>query len=112
MRKDDTVYLWHILDAIGQIEDYLKGVSEGQFLQNRLLQDGVVRQLEIIGEDSRNLSGEFQKEHPEVPWRQIIALRNRIIHAYFTVNLQIVWEVARDDLPSLKQQVKRILERR
>jgi len=110
MKKDDTVYLRHILDAIEQIEGYLKGVSAEQFLQRSLLQDGVVRQLEIIGEASRNLSNGLCQRHPEVPWRQIIGLRNRIIHAYFDVNLQIVWEITRDDLAPLKQQVKRILK--
>lgn len=110
MKKDDTVYLRHILDAVEQIEDYLKGVSADQFLQTRLLQDGVVRQLEIVGEASRNLSDEFRQKYSEVPWGQIIALRNRMIHAYFNVNLQIVWEIVQDDLPPLKQHVKRILE--
>lgn len=109
MKKDDTVYLQHILDAIEQIEEYLKGVSVKRFLQTRLLQDGVVRQLEIIGEASRNLADEFRQTHPEVPWGEIVGLRNRIIHAYFNVNLQIVWEIVQNDLPPLKQQVERIL---
>ena len=93
MKKDNTVYLRHIWDAIEQIEDYVKGVSAEQFMQKRLLQDGVVRQLEIIGEAGRNLSDEFRQRYPEVPWGQIIDLRNRIVHAYFDVNLQIVWEI-------------------
>jgi len=110
MKKDDTVYLQHILDAIEQIQDYLKGVSAGQFLQKRLLQDGVVRRLEIIGEASRNLSDELRQRHPEVPWGQIIGLRNRITHAYFDVDLHIVWEIVQNDLSPLKQQVERIPE--
>jgi uncharacterized protein with HEPN domain len=110
MKKDDTVYLRHILDAIEQIQDYLKGVTAEQFLQKRLLQDGVVRRLEIIGEASRNLSDELRQRHPGVPWRQIISLRNRITHAYFDVDLHIVWEIAQNDLSPLKQQVERILE--
>lgn len=109
MKKDDTVYLRHILDAIEQVEDYLRGVSSDQFMQTRIVQDAVVRRLEIIGEASRNVSGEFQQAHPEVPWGQIIGLRNRIIHAYFNVNLQIVWEIAKNDLPPLKQELRRIL---
>ena len=110
MKKDDTVYLRHILDAIEQIRDYLKDVSAKQFLQERLLQDGVVRRLEIIGEASRNLSDELRQKHPEVPWGQIIGLRNRITHAYFDVDLHIVWEIVQNDLSPLKQQVERILE--
>ena len=109
MKRDDTIYLRHILDAVERIASYVQGVSTGQFLSNNLLQDGVVRQLEIIGEASRNLSADFRQTHTEVPWSQIIALRNRVIHAYFDVNLRVVWEIVRDDLPPLKQQVKRIL---
>lgn len=110
MKKDDTVYLRHILDGIQQIQDYVQGLSTERFLHDKLLQDGVVRQLEIIGEASRNLSAEFRQTCVEVPWSQIIALRNRIIHAYFDVNLRVVWEIVQDDLPSLKQQVERVLE--
>ena len=109
MRKDETVYLKHILDAIEQIGNYLEEVSFEQFSEKRLLQDGVVRQLEIIGEASRNLSHELHQGNPLVPWSQIIGLRNRIVHAYFSVNLQIVWEIARGDLVTLKQQVEHIL---
>jgi uncharacterized protein with HEPN domain len=112
MKKDDTVYLRHILDAIAQIESYLQDVTHTEFKQKKLLQDGVIRQLEIeiIGEASRNLGREFQKEHSEIPWGQIIALRNRLIHAYFTVNLQMIWEVVKSNLPILKNDIMRILE--
>ncbi len=110
MRKDDTVYLRHILDSIQQIEEYLRDVSKEQFMERRLLQDGVVRQLEIIGEASRNLSEETREKHPEVPWQQIIGMRNRIIHEYFDVDLEIVWEVVEKDLPDLKAQIQTILQ--
>jgi uncharacterized protein with HEPN domain len=66
MKKNDTVFLQHILEAINQIEVYTSNVSYEQFLQERLLQDGVVRQLEIIGEASRNLSADFRDQHPEI----------------------------------------------
>jgi uncharacterized protein with HEPN domain len=68
MKKDDTVYLRHILDAVERIGKYAHGVSAEQFLRNRLLQDGIVRQLEIVGEASRNLSAEFRQTYAEVPW--------------------------------------------
>lgn len=109
MKKDDAVYLRHIADAIARIEEYLRGVSAAQFLARTLLQDGVVRQLEVIGEAGRNLSDEFRQQHPEVPWNQIIALRNRVIHAYFEIDLDIVWEIAQDDIPVLKAHVERFL---
>ncbi len=110
MKKDDTVYLHHILAAIDRIETYLKGVPFQKFLQELLLQDGVVRQLEIIGEASRNLSADLCRSHPEVPWSEIIGLRNRIVHAYFDIDIGVVWEIVQEDLPPLKEQVKHILE--
>ena len=109
MKKSDTVYLHHILEAISQIEIYTADLSYEKFLQDRLLQDGVVRQLEIIGEASRNLSSEFRDQHFEIPWGQIIGLRNRVIHAYFEVNLTIIWEVVQNDLPDLRQSVEQLI---
>jgi uncharacterized protein with HEPN domain len=78
-------------------------------LRERLIQDGVVRQLEIIGEASRNLSSEFREQQAEIPWRQIIGLRNRVIHAYFEINLTIIWEVIQNDLPSLKKKLTKLI---
>jgi uncharacterized protein with HEPN domain len=73
------------------------------------VQDGVVRQLEIIGEASRNLSSDLRDQQPEIPWRQIIGLRNRVVHAYFELNLTIIWEVVQNDLPSMKQQIEKLV---
>jgi uncharacterized protein with HEPN domain len=107
--KNDVVYLNHILDAINQIETYTANLSYTQFVQHRLVQDGVIRQLEIIGEASRNLSPDFQAQYQELPWSQIIGLRNRLIHAYFDINLGIVWDIAQNDLPVLKDKVSSII---
>jgi uncharacterized protein with HEPN domain len=103
--KDDNVYVQHILDAIAQIAVYVHNLSAEQFMHNQLVQDGVVRQLEIIGEASRHLSPSFCQQYPDVPWSQIIALRNRITHAYFDINPRIVWEIVHYDLPLLKKQI-------
>jgi len=102
MKKDEYIYLQHMLDAIKFIESYLSGVSFGKFLQEKLLQDGVAHELEIIGEASRNLSDEFREKHSEIPWSQMISLRNKIAHVYFNVNLQIIWEITQNDIPILK----------
>jgi len=85
-------------------------VSAEQFLQNALLRDGVVRQLGIIGEAARNVSSDCRHMHHEVPWSEIIGMRNRIIHEYFNVDLTIVWEVVQNDLPQLREHMKRILK--
>ncbi len=110
MKKDDSVYLHHIIDAFLQIEHYTESVSHEEFLHNRLLQDGVIRQLEVMGEAARNLSENLRNEHPQLPWRQMIGLRNRMIHAYFNVDLQIIWEIIKGDIPDLKQKMKQILD--
>jgi uncharacterized protein with HEPN domain len=108
--KSDAVYLRHILDAIHRIQSYVAGVAYDQFLRDNLLQDGVVRQLEIIGEAARNVSSPFQEAHPELPWSHMVGIRNKLIHDYFQVNLFIVWDTVHTDLPPLKQQVGRILK--
>ena len=110
MKKDDTVYLRHILDAIEQIRRYLAGVSYEQFLQNHLTRDGVVRQLEIVGEAAANISDAFRAAHAEIPWSKVVGIRNRLIHAYFQVNLAIVWDTAQTDLPVLKQHIESALK--
>ena len=105
MSKHDAVYLSHILDAINQIESYTAGLSYETFSKDRLVQDGVIRQLEVIGEACRGLSAEFRAQHPDLPWKQIMGLRNRLIHVYFDINLGIIWDVVQADIPALKGQI-------
>ena len=109
MKKDDTVYLRHILDSINSVEQYLEGISIETFMKDKLIQDGIIRRLEIIDEASRNISQTFREQYSGIPWGQIIGLRNRIIHAYFNINLTTIWDIVQDELPSLKQNVENIL---
>jgi uncharacterized protein with HEPN domain len=109
MRKNDIVYLYHILDAISLVEEYTKGMSENEFLSNSMAHDAVVRQIEIIGEAARNISEEFQEKHSKLPWGKMIGIRNKIIHEYFNINYSIVWDTMKDDLPLLKNSIKEIL---
>lgn len=108
--KDDKIYLRHILDAIGRIESYLDSVEKDEFLgESGLVQDGVVRQLEIIGEAARGLSEGLKKSHPEVPWKEIVGMRNKIIHEYFSVDWLEVWNTSQKDLPVLKEKIQKLL---
>jgi uncharacterized protein with HEPN domain len=109
MKRDDRVYLNHMLDAITQVETYLNSATKQQFIEENMLHDAVIRQLEIVGEASRNISEEIQEKYNLVPWGQIIAMRNRIVHAYFDVNLEIAWDIYTHDLPELKLQIQKIL---
>jgi uncharacterized protein with HEPN domain len=103
--KDDLVYLRHILDAIALVERYVSDVSWEDFQESQLVQDGVVRQLGIIGEAARRVSTSVQQAHPEIPWSDMVGMRNILIHDYFEVDEKEVWKTVQDDLPTLKDLV-------
>jgi uncharacterized protein with HEPN domain len=104
--ENDLVYLRHMLDAIEKIDRYLRDINYEAFAANDMAIDAVVRELEIIGEAARNLSAPFIKEHPDIPWGRIRAMRNVLIHQYFGVNLKVVWDTCRSNLPQLKSFVQ------
>ena len=108
--KDDDFYLLHIRDAIGKVDEYLKDVKHSEFVENSMMQDGVIRQIGIIGEATRRLSDEFRKKHGDVPWNSMIGMRNKLIHDYLGVDYDSVWKTAKEDLPQLKEKVDSILE--
>ncbi|MCG3163905.1 MAG: hypothetical protein JMDDDDMK_05363 [Acidobacteria bacterium] len=109
MKRDDSVYLRHVLDAIAKIETYLRDVDEQTFLNQSLLQDGAIRQIEIIGEAVKQLSSGLREQHPQLPWQDIAGMRDKLIHQYFGVDLDKVWVTVVRDIPVLKQEVTEIL---
>jgi len=88
--RSDRAYLTHIRDAIETIEEYLEGVTYEQFVSSKMIIDAVVRELEIVGEASNNLSQEFRQDHPDIRWRRMKDMRNFLIHEYFGVNTKVV----------------------
>ncbi|MBI5855995.1 MAG: DUF86 domain-containing protein [Nitrospirae bacterium] len=108
--KREAGYLRHISEAIAQIETYTKG-GRKEFYENRMVQDAVIRNLEIIGEAVRNLPAGFKKDYPKVPWRGITGLRNVLIHEYFGIDIAIVWGVVSKRLPVLKRHVVVLLSK-
>ena len=106
--KSDTVYLIHILECIAKIEDYTKS-GKIVFMQTTLIQDGVIRNMEVIGEAVKKLSPGFRESHAKVPWRQIAGIRDVLIHEYMGVDLDMIWEVIEKDLSVLKDSINRIM---
>lgn len=109
MKRNDAVYLNHMADAIRRIESYVVDIDLTQFYGNFLVQDGVIRQLEIMGEATKQLSSTLRDEYPHIPWRSIAGMRDKLIHHYFGVDLEAVWLTVQDDLPYLKQEISKIL---
>ena len=110
MSPEDRVRLQHMLDAAQEVRDFMGAHSYDDFCENRLLVNGVVRSLEVIGEAAAQISPELKKNSSEIPWRDIVSMRNRLIHAYFDINYKVVWRTAKEDVPMLIEQLKRILE--
>jgi uncharacterized protein with HEPN domain len=114
-KKDLRVndYLDHILQAIERIERYTLGKNEAAFLQDEQLQDAVIRNIEILGEAANNVKKAdplLTDSHPEVPWLVMVAMRNRVSHAYFSVDHEIVWTTICNDLPGMKQQILALIK--
>ncbi|MCX8492422.1 MAG: DUF86 domain-containing protein [Cyclobacteriaceae bacterium] len=101
--KSHQIIAPHILGAIDRIEEYTKGMSQQQFLSNFLVQDAVIRNIAVIAIDIKNT-------FPEIPWRKIIAMRNKVIHEYFGIDLETLWNVVEVDMPELKIHIAKIRE--
>lgn len=106
---DNTVYLKDILTCIAKIKRFLQGYDFEKFKNDELMTDAVVRNVEVIGESSNNLTRDFRSKNANIEWRKIIATRNRIIHGYATVDLEIIWNIVQTDLEVLKTEIEKIL---
>jgi uncharacterized protein with HEPN domain len=106
--KDDKAYLLHILDAAKQIGEYTRS-GESAFLSDRMIHDAVIRNFEIIGEAVKNLSEGLKANNPGTPWKDIAGMRDKLVHEYFGVKLQLVWQSVQKDLPPLVKTVEEIV---
>lgn len=105
--KKDELYLSHIMRAISDLENHTKGLNFDSFSKNILVQDGVMRKLELIGEASKRLSDDFRDSTPEVPWKDICGMRDKLIHDYMGVDLMAVWKTATEDVQLLKKALEK-----
>ncbi|MBM4050361.1 MAG: DUF86 domain-containing protein [Planctomycetes bacterium] len=109
MKRDVMLYLKDILDALESAETFVRGLSYNQFVRDDKTVSAVIRKLEIVGEAARQIPEDLRAKHPEVPWRQMAEMRNRLIHAYFKVHYPLVWSTIRDRIPQLKPLIARVL---
>jgi uncharacterized protein with HEPN domain len=107
------VYLEHILKAIKRIEHYIEDMDEASFLNNELVQDAIVRNLEVIGEASKNIDRHYPKfiqEHSQVPFLSAYEMRNALSHGYFSVDFEVVWKTIERDLPDMFTKISHLLK--
>jgi uncharacterized protein with HEPN domain len=107
-KRSDEELIFDIKEAIKRIKSYLKSLGYDKFLKDIKTQDAVVRNLEIIGEAAKNLSNEFKKKHEDTPWKELAGLRDRLIHHYFGVNLDIVWTIIKEELQRVSTKIEEI----
>ncbi|HSX10962.1 MAG TPA: DUF86 domain-containing protein [Chlamydiales bacterium] len=111
MQRDDA-FLLDILNAAETARKFIGGLSREEFLKNSLVQSGVLHQIIIVGEAVKCLSAEFRKSHPNIPWKLIAGMRDRITHGYFDVDLDQVWNTVRGDLPALIEYIKPLVSKK
>jgi len=111
MSREYNLYLRDILEAIERVEQYTWGMDYEAFMENHLVQDGVIRNLMVIGEATKLIPESLKCEYTGIPWRKIAGMRDILIHAYFGVHNEIVWDVVRNKLPELRVAVRQMLDR-
>lgn len=109
-KRDWKLFIIDILECIEKIEDYMSEMSFEEFIKDNKTKDAVVRNFEIISEAAKQIPEQVRKKYAEIPWLQIIGLRHRLVHGYFVIDYNIVWNIAREEIPDLKEKIKNILK--
>ncbi|MDE1890846.1 MAG: DUF86 domain-containing protein [Planctomycetota bacterium] len=107
-KREDTAIIQDMKEAIDRIMSYTSGMEYDSFLQDNKTQDAVIRNIEILGEASKSLSNETREKYPHIPWKDIAGTRDKLIHDYFGVNIDIVWDIVKNEIPTLSAQLKDI----
>ena len=109
--KNPKIFIEDILESITEVENHIKDISGDEFLNDIKTQDAVIRRIEIMGEAVKNLPESFKENYPKIEWREIAGMRNKLIHEYFGVIMERVWDTAKNDIPKLKKQISELLEK-
>ncbi len=110
-KKNPAIFIEHILENINKIESFSKNITREILSKDKLRQYAIVRAIEIIGEAIKNLPSSFKKRYPQVPWKNIVGTRDKLIHHYFGVDLNIIWEIIEKEIPKLKKEIEEIINR-
>ena len=109
-KRDVRLFLTDMMDSIVKIETWLKNVTFEKFSSDSLLQDAIVRNLEIIGEAAKNIPEEMRTRYPDIPWKRVAGFRNIAIHDYFGVDLSLVWKILTEGIVTIKPSLQKILK--
>ena len=110
MPRDYKVYLQDVVDAAGKVRSYTTGQSFKAFSEDTKTVDAVVRNLEVIGEAIKQVPDDFRSKHADVEWKKIAGLRDILVHQYFGVDVEIIWDIVQNKLPALEAQIRKIIE--
>jgi len=110
VKREFILYLEDMLQSTERIEEYLGDLDFQNFKMNYLVVDAIIRNFEIIGEAAKNIPGEIQEKYPEIPWRKMIGLRNLIAHEYFGIDYEMIWEIAKNNLPRNRIDLSKIID--
>jgi uncharacterized protein with HEPN domain len=104
-QRSDQLYFDDIIDSIQAIESYVESMDYDHFIHDRKTYAATIRELEIIGEAAAKVSDGIKRRYPEIPWQQIKAFRNKIVHEYFGIDFEIVWDIVKNELPIFKARI-------
>ena len=111
IKREFILYLEDMFQSMQRIEEYLGDLDFKKFKMTHIVVDAVVRNFEIIGEASRKIPSDIQEEYPEIPWRKMYGLRNLIAHEYFGIDYEMIWEIAKNNLPQNRKDLQKIIEK-